>query len=38
MAAPFKKWTVLPHQGLTQIGENILTVVGEINLKARHSF
>ena len=32
MAAPFKSWTVLPHGELTQIDDNILTVVGQISM------
>ena len=32
MAAPFKSWTVLPHGELTQIDDNILTVVGDIRM------
>jgi hypothetical protein len=30
MTASFKTWKVLPHGKLTEIDENILTVVGEI--------
>lgn len=30
MAKTFEKWTVLPHGRLTQIEENLLTVVGEL--------
>jgi hypothetical protein len=30
MTAPFKTWTVLPHGELTAVGDNILTVVGDI--------
>lgn len=30
MAKVFEKWTVLPHGKLTQIEENLLTVVGEL--------
>jgi hypothetical protein len=30
MTKPLEQWTVLPHGNLTQIDENILTVVGEI--------
>src|SRR6185369_5421525 len=32
MTKPFEQWTVLPHGKLTQIDENILTVVGEIHM------
>jgi hypothetical protein len=32
MAAPLKKWTVLPHGKLTPVEENIRTVVGEIKM------
>ena len=32
MAAPFKSWTVLPHEALTEVDDNILTVVGEIRM------
>lgn len=32
MAAPFKSWTVLPHGKLTEIDDNVLTVVGEIRM------
>ena len=34
MAGIFKKWTVLPHGKLTPIGENLLTVVGELPMPA----
>ncbi len=32
MAAPYKTWTVLPHGELTEVDDNILTVVGEIRM------
>ena len=32
MTAPFKTWKVLPHGKLTEIDDNILTVVGEIRM------
>lgn len=32
MTKPFEHWTVLPHGKLTQVEENILTVVGEIHM------
>jgi hypothetical protein len=32
MAAPFKSWTVLPHGELTEIDDNVLTVVGDIRM------
>jgi len=32
MAAPYKSWTVLPHGELTEVDDNILTVVGEIRM------
>ncbi len=32
MTQPFKEWTVLPHGKLSQIDDNILTVVGEIHM------
>ncbi len=32
MTQPFKEWTVLPHGKLSQIDDNILTVVGEIHI------
>jgi hypothetical protein len=32
MTQPFKQWTVLPHGKLSQIDDNILTVVGEIHM------
>jgi hypothetical protein len=32
MTQPFQHWTVLPHGKLSQIDENILTVVGEIHM------
>lgn len=32
MTKPFEQWTVLPHGKLTQVDENILTVVGEIHM------
>jgi hypothetical protein len=32
MAAPFKSWTILPHEELTEVDDNILTVVGEIRM------
>jgi hypothetical protein len=32
MGAPLKHWKVLPHGRLTQIGDNILTVVGKIHM------
>lgn len=32
MTKPFEQWTVLPHGKLTQVEENILTVVGEIHM------
>ncbi|MDB4981443.1 MAG: hypothetical protein JWM82_2195 [Myxococcales bacterium] len=34
MAGIFEKWTVLPHGKLTQVGENLLTVVGELPMPA----
>jgi hypothetical protein len=34
MPVTFKKWTVLPHGKLTSIGENLLTVVGELHMPA----
>ena len=35
MTQPFQKWKVLPHGKLSQIDDNILSVVGEIHIKAR---
>ncbi len=32
MTAPFKEWKVLPHGKLTEVDENILTVVGDIHM------
>jgi hypothetical protein len=32
MTQPFKQWTVLPHGKLSRVDENILTVVGEIQM------
>lgn len=32
MTQPFQHWTVLPHGKLTQIDDNLLTVVGEIHM------
>src|SRR6185369_15653592 len=32
MTQPFKEWTVLPHGKLSQIDDNILTVVGQIHM------
>jgi len=32
MTQPFKEWTVLPHGKLSQIDDNILTVVGKIHM------
>ena len=32
MTRAFREWKVLPHGKLTQIDENILTVVGEIHM------
>src|SRR4030095_16861678 len=32
MTQPFKEWTVLPHGRLSQIDDNILTVVGKIHM------
>jgi hypothetical protein len=32
MSAPFKTWTILPHGQLTPVGDNILTLVGEIHM------
>ena len=32
MTKPFQQWTVLPHGKLSQIDDNILTVVGEIHM------
>ena len=32
MSRPFKQWTVLPHGKLSQVGDNILTVVGELHM------
>lgn len=32
MTAPFKTWTVLPHGKLTEIDDNMLTVVGELKM------
>ena len=32
MTQPFQQWTVLPHGKLSQIDDNILTVVGEIHM------
>jgi hypothetical protein len=32
MTQPFKEWTVLPHGKLSQIDDNILTVVGVIHM------
>lgn len=32
MTQPLQKWTVLPHGKLSQIDDNILTVVGEIHM------
>lgn len=32
MTKPFQQWAVLPHGKLTQIDDNILTVVGEIDM------
>jgi hypothetical protein len=29
---PFQQWTVLPHDRLTQLDENIITVTGEIHM------
>jgi hypothetical protein len=29
---PFQQWTVLPHDRLTQVDENIVTVTGEIHM------
>ncbi len=34
MAGIFKEWTVLPHGKLTQVGANLLTVVGELPMPA----
>lgn len=34
MAGTFKEWTVLPHGKLTQVGSNLLTVVGELPMPA----
>jgi hypothetical protein len=34
MSAPHEHWTVLPHQPLTAIDDNILTVVGSIKMPA----
>ena len=32
MTKPFQEWTVLPHGKLSQIDDNILTVIGEIHM------
>jgi hypothetical protein len=32
MAAPFTAWTVLPHNALIELDDNILTVVGDIGM------
>ena len=32
MTRPFQEWKVLPHGKLSQIDDNILTVVGEISM------
>ena len=32
MTKPFKQWTVLPHGKLSEIDENILTVVGQLHM------
>jgi hypothetical protein len=32
MTKPFKQWTVLPHGKLTEVDENILTVVGQLHM------
>jgi len=32
MTQPFQQWTVLPHGKLVQVDDNILTVVGEIQM------
>jgi hypothetical protein len=34
MAGTFKEWTVLPHGKLTPVGDNLLTVVGELPMPA----
>jgi len=32
MTQPFREWTVLPHGKLSQVDDNVLTVVGEIHM------
>ena len=32
MTKPFKRWTVLPHRQLSEIDDNILTVVGQLHM------
>src|SRR5476651_662911 len=32
MTQPFKQWTVLPHGKLSQVDDDILTVVGKIHM------
>ena len=32
MTKPFKRWTVLPHGQLSEIDDNILTVVGQLHM------
>ena len=32
MPRPFERWTVLPHGKLARIGDNLMTVVGEIRM------
>jgi len=32
MAKPFKEWTVLPHGRLERLEDNILTVIGKLNM------
>jgi hypothetical protein len=36
MTQPFEHWTVLPHGKLVQIDENILSVVGDIEMPLMH--
>ena len=36
MTAPFKEWTVLPHDDLTQVNDRIVTVVGDLQMPLLH--
>jgi hypothetical protein len=36
MTEPFKTWTVLPHGKLSKVDEDLLTVVGEIDMPIGH--